>query len=69
MLLIPHADAQNSDLATLTRFGASNNCTMPCSGDASARCGGDFRADMYTITDPLPAGIPVTNSTYIGCYL
>jgi hypothetical protein len=41
---------------------------MPCSGDVTARCGGDFVDDIYTITDPLPASIPLHNITHLGCF-
>lgn len=61
-------DTGSGDLASITRFGASNNCTMPCLGNPTQRCGGDFTADMYTVTDQLPASIPERNTTFLGCF-
>lgn len=61
-------DPTDGDLATITRFGASNNCSMPCTGGVTTRCGGDFTVDMYTITDLLPATIPEHNVTFLGCF-
>lgn len=61
-------DPSDGDLAMITRFGASPNCTMPCTGDATTRCGGDFIADVYTITGPLPASYVVRNTTFLGCF-
>jgi hypothetical protein len=47
-----------------------SDCNMPCSGDATLKCGGSARINVFNSTRvvELPKNPQITGYTYKGCY-
>lgn len=55
------------DLTQARRYGVSEACTTPCTGNPDATCGGPNANQVYTIPPPPPPS-GTANYTYLGCY-
>ncbi|KKA29005.1 hypothetical protein TD95_004681 [Thielaviopsis punctulata] len=48
---------------------SASECSMPCSGDANATCGGSQRIQIYLTPDYIaPAPATISGTPYLGCF-
>jgi hypothetical protein len=62
------ADTMNSNLVSLTHFGASDACSVACAGDARITCGGQQQVNIYVENDATPRVLPPNDYSPVGCY-
>lgn len=68
LLIVAVADPLNSNLAQLTRFGASDACNVTCAGDTRITCGGQQQVNIYVENDATPRAVPPSDYSPVGCY-
>ena len=60
-----------SSLASGSTFKPQSECSMPCKGDASQRCGGPSRLSLWNNTNyvaPRNPSTPNNQFSYVGCF-
>ncbi|ERF69122.1 hypothetical protein EPUS_01078 [Endocarpon pusillum Z07020] len=60
-----------STLASRSTFSPQSDCSLPCKGDPSQRCGGNARLSLWNNTNYIaPRNPPTPNNqfSYIGCF-
>lgn len=68
LLLHTHADPDNGNTTYLSRFGAGDACTRPCSGAPSTVCGGAGQVSLFLDSDPAPTAPPQHDAAPVGCF-
>lgn len=66
-VVAPDADPLNSNLAQLSRFGASDSCNVACAATLIT-CGGQQEVNIYVENDVMPRTVPPSDYSPVGCY-